>query len=73
MKLTAAQIKKLPREVCFKISHNEDWIGRSDGKIIDGLYLVVYPARSLYSNSKYKVSYKSCEPDFVPLTSVFTF
>lgn len=73
MKLTAAQIKKLPREVSYKLSSVQDWMGRSDGKIIDGLYIVVYPARSFSYNGKRKIAYKKCEPEFVPLTSVFTF
>jgi hypothetical protein len=68
MKLTAAQIKKLPREVWYNSYQDVTWIGRSDGKIIHGLYLVVYPAYS-----KVELSYKQREPVFVPLTSVFTF
>lgn len=68
MKLTAAQIKKLPREVFYKSHQDVTWIGRSDGKIIDGLYIIVYPY-----DSTHDLDYKTREPVFVPLTSVFTF
>jgi hypothetical protein len=69
MKLTSKQIKQLPRKVIFEVGniHSSSWEGRSDGIIIDGLYLKVYPA---YSSDN---RYKSCNFINIPLNRIYSF
>lgn len=72
MALTAVQIKKLDREVCYKhpLGGNNRWYGKSNGIIVDNLYLVVYPADSIYNE---KPKYKKVKPINIPLTQIYYF
>lgn len=71
-KLTVKQINALPRKVSFETGFG-NWFGKSTGEIKDGLYLEVYSAYSINTNSKRKNSYKSCLPINIPISRVYSF
>ena len=69
-KLTAKEIKSLPRTVIFDIRPDQYWAGKSDGIIHEGLYIKVYPARSFISGYG---QYKKTDSINVPLSRVYNF
>lgn len=66
MKLKASEIKKLPRVVAYESAPGFRWVGKSDGKIHEGLYLVVYPE---YTQGNMRATNPVC----VPLSRIYSF